>query len=82
MYGCLSKTLVSKSRSRPSEKARARRAVGAHSGRIRAAVLSVCAFFVLFLGIFPNEGSLPLLGMQLPVVDWARYSVEVLFPPG
>ena len=44
-----------------------------------AFVLAVCAFFVLVLGIFPNEGSLPLLG-QLQVVDWARDSVRLLFP--
>jgi NADH-quinone oxidoreductase subunit N len=42
-------------------------------------VLGVCAVAVLFLGIFPNEGALPLLG-PLPVMDWARQSVQLLFP--
>lgn len=46
-----------------------------------ALVLGVCAFAVLFLGIFPNEGSLPILG-QLQVVGWARDSVRLLFPSG
>jgi NADH-quinone oxidoreductase subunit N len=44
-----------------------------------ALVLFVCAFAVLFLGIFPNEGSLPILG-PLHVVDWTRDSVQLLFP--
>ncbi|MDP7570502.1 MAG: NADH-quinone oxidoreductase subunit NuoN, partial [Myxococcota bacterium] len=35
-------------------------------------VLGLCAIAVLFLGIFPNGG-------ELPVVDWARTSVSVLF---
>jgi NADH-quinone oxidoreductase subunit N len=42
-----------------------------------ALVLVVCAFAVLYLGIFPN-GSLPLLG-EVHVLDWARESVRVLF---
>jgi NADH-quinone oxidoreductase subunit N len=46
-----------------------------------ALVLGICAFAVLFLGILPNEGSLPLLG-QIQVVDWARDSVRLLFPSG
>jgi NADH-quinone oxidoreductase subunit N len=40
-------------------------------------VLSICAFAVLLLGLFPNEGSLPLLG-QLQFMDWARDSVRLL----
>ena len=40
-----------------------------------ALVLGVCAFAVLFLGFFPNEGMPPLGG----VLDWARESVRVLF---
>jgi NADH-quinone oxidoreductase subunit N len=43
-----------------------------------ALVLFVCAFAVLFLGIFPNEGSLPIVG-SLQVVDWTRDSVQILF---
>jgi formate hydrogenlyase subunit 3/multisubunit Na+/H+ antiporter MnhD subunit len=44
-------------------------------------VLGVCALGVLFLGIFPNEGWLPLVG-QLNVVEWPRASVQLLFPSG
>jgi NADH-quinone oxidoreductase subunit N len=40
-------------------------------------VLAICAFGVLYLGIFPN-GSLPLLG-EVHVLDWARDSVRLLF---
>jgi NADH-quinone oxidoreductase subunit N len=40
-----------------------------------ALVLGVCAFAVLFLGFFPNEGPAPLGG----VLDWARESVRLLF---
>jgi NADH-quinone oxidoreductase subunit N len=36
-------------------------------------VLVVCAFAVVFLGVFPNDGS--VLGVELPVLDWARRSV-------
>jgi hypothetical protein len=42
-----------------------------------AVVLGVCAAGVLFLGLSPN-GSLPILG-ELPVLDWARQSVDLLF---
>ena len=35
-------------------------------------VLGLCAFAVLFLGVFPNGG-------ELPVLDWARTSVGTLF---
>ena len=35
-------------------------------------VLGLCAIAVLFLGIFPNGG-------ELPVMDWARTSVGTLF---
>ena len=44
-------------------------------------VLGVCALGVLFLGIFPNEGWLPLVG-QLNVIEWTRASVQLLFPSG
>jgi NADH-quinone oxidoreductase subunit N len=42
-----------------------------------AFVLGVCAVGVVYLGIFPN-GSLPFLG-SVPVLDWARQSIELLF---
>jgi NADH-quinone oxidoreductase subunit N len=42
-----------------------------------AVVLGVCAVGVVYLGIIPN-GSLPLLG-ELPVLDWARDSIALLF---
>ena len=42
-------------------------------------VLSVCTFAVLFLGIFPNAGSLWPLG-DLHVMDWARESVSQILP--
>jgi NADH-quinone oxidoreductase subunit N len=38
-------------------------------------VLAVCAAAVLFFGLFPNAETFPL-------VDWARDSVRLLFPPG
>ncbi len=41
-------------------------------------VLGVCAVAVVFLGIFPNRGVLPLLG-NINVLDWARASVTTLF---
>jgi NADH-quinone oxidoreductase subunit N len=44
-------------------------------------VLTVCAIAVLFLGVFPNDGWLPILG-PLQVVDWARDSVRLLFSAG
>jgi len=47
-----------------------------------ALVLVVCAFAVLFLGIFPNDGSLWPSGPEISVVDWARDSVRMLFPSG
>jgi len=37
----------------------------------------VLAIGVIYLGIFPN-GSLPVLG-HLPVLDWARQSIQMLF---
>ena len=43
-------------------------------------VLCVCAFGVLFLGIFPNEGWLPFIGpVGPPLLDWARESVSYFF---
>jgi NADH-quinone oxidoreductase subunit N len=42
-----------------------------------AFVLGICAIGVIYLGIFPN-GSLPVLG-NVPVLDWARQSIELLF---
>ncbi len=46
-----------------------------------ALVLGFCALAVLFLGIFPNHGTLPLIG-EVQVLDWARASVRLLFPSG
>ncbi len=46
-----------------------------------ALVLGFCAFAVIFLGVFPNHGTLPIVG-DVPVLDWARASVRVLFPSG
>ncbi len=46
-----------------------------------ALVLGFCALAVLFLGVFPNHGTLPIVG-DVPVLDWARASVRVLFPSG
>jgi len=44
-------------------------------------VLGFCAAAVLFFGIFPNAGSLPFLGLELPVLDWANESVAQFFGP-
>jgi NADH-quinone oxidoreductase subunit N len=44
-----------------------------------AVVLALCAFAVLFFGIFPNHGVLPMIG-EIQLLDWARDSVELLFP--
>jgi NADH-quinone oxidoreductase subunit N len=41
------------------------------------AVLGFCAFFVLYLGIFPNGGF--LLPWDVSVLDWARASVNPFF---
>jgi len=41
------------------------------------AVLGFCAFFVLYLGIFPNGGF--LLPWDVTVLDWARASVNPFF---
>ena len=44
-------------------------------------VLFVCAASVLYLGIFPNNGWMPIVGsIELPVLDWARQSVSTFFP--
>jgi NADH-quinone oxidoreductase subunit N len=43
-----------------------------------ALVLGLCAFMVLFLGLFPNDGSLWELG-EIQMLDWVRESVRVLF---
>jgi NADH-quinone oxidoreductase subunit N len=47
-----------------------------HTGE--ALVLGLCAFAVLFLGIFPNHGALPIIG-EIQVLDWTRDSVGLLF---
>jgi len=47
----------------------------------QALALCFCAAAVLFLGIFPNEGSLPFVGLELPVLDWAGESVKQFFGP-
>ena len=44
-------------------------------------VLGVCAFAVVFLGLFPNAGWLPVIG-DLDVMDWARQAVSQILPPG
>jgi len=44
-------------------------------------VLGVCAIAVVYLGLFPNAGSLPIFG-DIHVLDWARQSVEKLFSSG
>jgi NADH-quinone oxidoreductase subunit N len=49
------------------------------SGEI--AVLSVCAFGVLFFGVFPNAGTLFVFG-DVQLLDWARESVKLLFAAG
>ena len=41
-----------------------------------ALALFFCALAVLFFGIFPNEGILPL-----PLLDWAGASAASLFVP-
>jgi NADH-quinone oxidoreductase subunit N len=46
-----------------------------------ALVLCFCAAAVLFLGIFPNEGSLPFFDLELPVLGWASESVKQFFGP-
>jgi NADH-quinone oxidoreductase subunit N len=46
-----------------------------------ALALCFCAAAVLFLGVFPNEGSLPFIGLELPVLDWASESVKQFFGP-
>jgi NADH-quinone oxidoreductase subunit N len=43
-----------------------------------AVVLCACALVVLFLGIFPNDGSLWILG-DIPALDWTRQSVQLFF---
>jgi NADH:ubiquinone oxidoreductase subunit 2 (subunit N) len=55
----------------PSEDDASRREVA--SGE--ALVLAICAVAVVFLGFFPNWGT-------LPVLDWARDSVTQLFSSG
>jgi NADH-quinone oxidoreductase subunit N len=47
---------------------------GLDSGEI--AVLAVCAFGVVYLGLFPN-GTLPIVG-EVNVLDWTRSSVAAL----
>jgi NADH-quinone oxidoreductase subunit N len=46
-----------------------------------ALALGLCAAAVLFFGIFPNEGSLPLVDIELPALDWASESVKQFFGP-
>jgi NADH-quinone oxidoreductase subunit N len=46
-----------------------------------ALALCFCAAAVLFLGVFPNEGSLPFFDLELPVLDWASESVKQFFGP-
>lgn len=58
----------------PEEEAQPRAEVA--SGE--ALVLGVCAFMVVFLGLFPNDGSLPILG-RIQMFEWVRESVRVLF---
>jgi NADH-quinone oxidoreductase subunit N len=41
-------------------------------------VLGLCAVAVVCFGILPNDATLPLLG-KLPLLDWARESVKLLF---
>ena len=40
-------------------------------------VLVLCAAFVVFLGVFPNQ-TLPVFG-DFPVLDWSRDAVRLLF---
>jgi NADH-quinone oxidoreductase subunit N len=46
-----------------------------------ALALCFCAAAVLFLGIFPNEGSIWIIDLELPVLDWASESVRQFFGP-
>jgi NADH-quinone oxidoreductase subunit N len=46
-----------------------------------ALALCFCAVVVLFLGVFPNESSLPFFDLELPVLDWAGESVKQFFGP-
>ncbi len=41
-------------------------------------VLGFCAVAVVFLGLFPDHGSLPLIG-DISVLEWARKSVTLFF---
>ena len=43
--------------------------------------LVVCAIAVVFLGLFPNQALLPLVG-EFHVLDWSRESVSLLFGAG
>jgi NADH-quinone oxidoreductase subunit N len=43
-----------------------------------AVVLAFCAIFVLYLGFFPNDVYVPLVG-NLPILDWTRASVSPFF---
>ncbi len=47
-------------------------------GTGEGAVIGVCAVAVVALGLFPNQLWLPILG-EMPLLDWARQSVERLF---
>ena len=44
-------------------------------------VLGLCALAVVFLGLFPNDAMLPLVG-EFQVLDWSRDSVRLLFGSG
>jgi NADH-quinone oxidoreductase subunit N len=44
-------------------------------------VLAVCAFAVVYLGVFPNSGALPVLA-DLDVMNWARHAVTRILPSG
>ena len=44
-------------------------------------VLGLCALAVVFLGLFPNDAWLPLVG-PFQVLDWSRESVRLLFGAG
>jgi NADH:ubiquinone oxidoreductase subunit 2 (subunit N) len=44
-------------------------------------VLLVCAFGVLYFGIFPNNGSIPFVG-DINLLDWTRDSVQFLLARG
>ena len=45
---------------------------------LEGGVLVICTFVVLFLGIFPNNDWLPLIG-GFTVLDWAKESVSIFF---